>query len=309
MVSFFCDYNSPTFTCNEFDNRYNIICLMFDKTGVTDTFRDQHLLIRTLLSCLGTWDNGLRDLRFTERTENGSFLKNMLRTNKSIWQMFNNQLFPKLTTYSIHDVKNRLNKVLLAAAPNSSLKLVGTATRPGKLTFEKSYRRIISDVRLFDWISKLESNQKKFFKIYFAYGHIWATIPGAQYARVMLDTDRDLIIRKLKGNLGYEYVDVNHNDFYCKYGFHYGFDIYMKKIYYNHKIVIQFKWDNRVFIYLKYNNDRDYMLYQSLFNIQKSVDDNLLLIESLQKGKYDYYDIQRLVLDIYSKLSGIFCTP
>ena len=299
MVSFFCDYASPTFTTQDFNDRYALISKMFDVGGITTPYKNEHVLIRALISCFNDWwtNNKLMNLRFTERVERGTFLKNMIRSNKAIWAMFNNMLI-HARTMSENDIINELLKVISSASPNAGClpTVGGNSGRPGLHAFELAYKRLTTDNALYDWISHEEASQKKYFKIYYAYNHIWATIPFATYARTMLDTDRDTIINMLCVNLGLDYEDQNQDEMFRKYGFHFGFDINLVKLYNGRTFKLVFRWNDTVILYIKYNNDEDRQALQDLFRVQTPGKDGYLKINEVALSG----DAYQKVLNMYS---------
>lgn len=298
MVSFFCDYASPTFTTQDFDDRYALINKMFCEEGISPLYKKEHVLVRALICCFNDWstNNKLMNLRFTERVERGTFLKNMIRSNKAIWAMFNKMLI-NASTMSENDVINELLKVISSASPKANcLQAVGNTGRPGMHAFELAYKRLTTDNALYDWISQEEASQKKYFKIYYAYNHIWATIPFATYARTMLDTDRDAVINMLCVNLGLDYEDPNQAGMYKQYGFHFGFDINLIKMYNGRKFKLAFRWYDTAMLYIKYENDEDRQALQDLFGIQTPGKDGYLKIYEVALSG----DAYKKVLTMYS---------
>lgn len=299
MVSFFCDYASPTFTTQDFNDRYALISKMFDVGGITTPYKNEHVLIRALISCFNDWwtNNKLMNLRFTERVERGTFLKNMIRSNKAIRAMFNTMLI-HASKMSENDVINELLNVISCASPKAGCLPMdgGNSGRPGMHAFERAYKRLTTDNALYDWISQEEASQKKYFKIYYAYNHIWATIPFATYARTMLDTDRDTIINMLRVNLGLDYEDPNQAGMFKEYGFHFGFDINLIKLYNGRKFKLAFRWNDTAMLYIKYDNDEDRQALQDLFGIQTPGKDGYLKINEVALSG----DAYQKVLNMYS---------
>lgn len=299
MVSFFCDYVSSSFTPQDFDDRYALVRQMFCKDGISKLFKNEHVLIRAIISCFNDWwtTNKLMNLRFTECVESGTFLKNMIRSNKTVWSMFN-KLLNSAGTMTINDVIDGLSQVIRGASPllNCLPMDGGKSGRPGFHAFEMAYKRLTNDTALYDWISEEETNQRKYFKIYYAYDHIWATIPFASYARTMLDTDRDVIINMLRVNLGLDYEDQNQIGMYNRFKFHFGFDISLIKQYKGRKFKLTFRWDDRAIFFVKYDNDVERQLLQSIFNVQTTGKDGYLQINEVNLSDDCYKDI----LDMYN---------
>ena len=305
MVSFFCNYASPSFTTHDFDDRYALISKMFSKDGISRLYKKNHVLMRALMSCFNDWSTNhkLMNLRFTERVESGTFLKNILRSNKAVWSMFNNILI-HASTMSDNDVIDKLLKVINSASPLSKCLPMdgGNSGRPGMHAFELAYKRLTTDNALYDWISQEEFSQKKYFKIYYAYNHIWATIPFATYARTMLDTDRDAVINMLCVNLGLDYEDPNQAGMFNKYKFHFGFDINLVKLYKRRKFKLVFRWNDTAILYIKFDNDEDRQALQNLFGIQTSGKDGYLKIREVKLSGDDYNNVLTMYINALQAL-------
>ena len=305
MVGFFCDNYSPGFTESEFDARYGLVSQMFDKNGITNRFRMNHLLIRALLSCHDDWNNAndMKDLRFTEQVEKDTFLKNMIRQKSSIWQLFN-KILSGASSITIDDVENRLYyKVLLSACNATALPNDGGNTsRPGQPAFKKAYKKLLSDRKLFDWISDIETEQKKYFKIYYAYFHIWATIPGAQYARVMLDTNRDELIDNLWKLQKFNYEDNNQKQVFDQYGLHFGFDVALSKTHNSREILVVFQWNNTLSVGVKFNDPADYNHLSLTFGTTEVINDNYLEVLSRNYNSLTWNDLNRDINNVQSKI-------
>ena len=200
-VLFFFTPGSGTST--DFEKRFNIVKDLFDENGITLQYReDRHILIRAMLSCLDQWDtSGMRDRYITENAEKEKYLKNILTGSAKVRTMFcqyfeNQELYGSMECY--------LKDVVKKAALNLS-------TMSG--SFKMLYSRLVTDdnsTYIFDWIGKREMEQKSCFRIQDNRSYIIA-IPGTWYDRIVLDTERHLIIPDLINN-GFEYSDNNQKD-------------------------------------------------------------------------------------------------
>lgn len=305
MVGFFCDDFSSSFTEQEFDARYTLVSQMFDLNGITEIFRQRHLLLRALLSCINGWSNtdGMKDLRFTERVEKNTFLKNMIRQRHFVWRMFN-IILSGASSLTIDDVKHRLIQELNKRQCNGSALPLdnGNTARPGQYAFDKAYYKLIKDTKLLDWISFVESEQDKYFKIYYSYFHIWATIPGAQYARVMLDTNRDDLIDSLCQVHGFDYDDDNQKQVFKKYGFHFGFNVMLNKTHHGKKIVVVFKWDNTLLVGVMFDDDADFSKLSLTFGATEKLDEKYLVVLSKKYDSISWSDLNSDISNIQSKI-------
>lgn len=305
MVSFFCDDFSAGFSETEFDARYRLVSQMFDKDGITNSFRQQHLLLRALLSCINGWNgaDGMKDLRFTERVESNTFLKNMIRQRYSVWQVFN-IILSNASSLTIDDVKDRLIQELNKRQCNASALPIddGNTVRPGQPAFDKAYNKLINDTNLLDWISFVESEQDKYFKIYYAYFHIWVTIPGAQYARVMLDSNRDVLIDNLWKLQKFNYEDNNQKQVFDQYGLHFGFDVALSKTHNSREILVVFQWNNTLSVGVKFNDPADFTSLSSTFGTTKVINDNYLEVLSRNYNSLTWNDLNCDINNVQSKI-------
>lgn len=186
-------------TSNDFYERYNIIKNLFDDKGITQEYRENHILIRAIISRINSWAKGLEGRYITEVSEKEKYLKILLTSYPAVRGMFC-QYFDENPEM---DIKEYLKDVINNATP---------ADNESK-EFNLLYNRLVKDFNsaaLFDWISEQENKHgsnkrfclqnKRSFLI---------NIPGAWYDRMILDTERHLIIPELVNEFDMLYEDQN----------------------------------------------------------------------------------------------------
>jgi len=186
-------------TSADFKNRFQIVKNLFDENGITKSYRKpkQHIIIRALLSCLNHWDSsGLSDRYFTENIEKEKYLKNILTGCPEVRTMFCAYLDKQ-----VGSIDDYLKTVVQNATCQPTEQNV---------SFRMLFNRMINDTHssaIYDWIEEREREQKSFFRLQDNRSYIVA-IPGKWYDRIVLDTERHLILPSLI-KLGYSYSDKN----------------------------------------------------------------------------------------------------
>ncbi|OUN76191.1 hypothetical protein B5G09_11060 [Alistipes sp. An54] len=188
-------------TSRNFQDRYQIVKDLFDKNGIALSYRKnkRHILIRALLSCLNQWNpSGMQDRYFTENAETEKYLKNILTGSPAIRKMFCHYF----DTPNNKSIDQYLEDVVKQASCLSN---------ETNESFKMLYNRLITDSRaeyIYDWISNRESERKSCFRIQNNRSYIVA-IPGKWYDRIVLDTERHIIIPELISLLEFKYSDTN----------------------------------------------------------------------------------------------------
>lgn len=193
-IQFF--FTSKVGDSKAFQNRYAIVKELFDSTGIADKYRakSSHILIRALLSCLNYWDySGMYNRYFTENAESNKYLKNILIGCPEVRAMFCNYFNSQ--NGSIDDYLERIVKNSCPRADQEDI------------SFKMLFSRLVSDEassEIYDWVSEHESS-KKYFIIQDNKSYRIA-IPGTWYTRIVLDTERHLIIPKMI-DLGFSFTN------------------------------------------------------------------------------------------------------
>lgn len=140
--------------------------------------------------------SGLLDRYFTENAEKEKYLKNLLTGCPEVRAMFCAYFDNQVRT-----IEEYLNMIVQNASCQPAEQ---------NISFMLLYKRLINDTHssdIYDWIEKREKEQNARFRIQDNRSYIVA-IPGKWYDRIVLDTERHLIIPSLI-SLGYSYSDKN----------------------------------------------------------------------------------------------------
>lgn len=222
---------------------------MFDESGISPMYREDHLLIRAIASQFVTWQD-LRDRFLTERAETNKYLKNILASNNDVRRM----LSDVLEGDNDEEVKAGLADYIETAEDFTPWS--------GANEIEKEYcnmavDRIRHDIKLYDWVSAEEAHGKSVLRVYWYEGHIMFAVPRKQFAKVALDTERAKIANTIALSYGFEYFDSNQLNMYNQYGDCFGNDIWLKQerdqctlwigFCQYHKIKIQFECKTKKF--------------------------------------------------------------
>ena len=194
---------------------------MFDESGISPVYRQEHLLIRAIASQFVTWDD-IRNRFITERAETNKYLKNILASNNDVRRM----LADVLEGDNVAAVKEGLAEYIDNAeeftpwpsASNMEVKYCSMAVN-----------RIRHDIQLYDWIAAEEASGKTAFRVCWYEGHIMLAAPRKWYSKVALDTERAKIANAIANNYGFEYYDSNQLNMYKQYSDSFGNDIWLKQ--------------------------------------------------------------------------------
>lgn len=197
-VGFFLDdsLSSPA----ELDARYDVMKDMFDAGGISAPMRNNgHLLIRAIFSRLTTWEK-LKGRRITEKKEPQNFLKNLIRDNSGIHDMFRDFFRQEETS----DMETYLKNVIDAASPGPD-----ETEETGRM-----FRRLTYDdyaPAIFDWIAATEGNDKNdIFRVHPYYYMI--NRPGKWHQYLVFNTERNLLIPPLAASEGLDISEAPWND-------------------------------------------------------------------------------------------------
>lgn len=194
---------------------------MFDESGISPVYRQEHLLIRAIASQFVTWDD-IRNRFITERAETNKYLKNILASNNDVRRM----LADVLEGDNVAAVKEGLAEHIDNAeeftpwpsASNMEVKYCSMAVN-----------RIRQDIQLYDWIAAEEASGKTAFRVCWYGEHIMLAAPRKWYSKVALDTERAKIANAIANNYGFEYYDSNQLNMYKQYSDSFGNDIWLKQ--------------------------------------------------------------------------------
>lgn len=205
----------------EYQHSLSLAKDMFDESGISPVYRQEHLLIRAIASQFVTWDD-IRNRFITERAETNKYLKNILASNNDVRRM----LADVLEGDNVAAVKEGLAEYIDNAeeftpwpsASNMEVKYCSMAVN-----------RIRHDIQLYDWIAAEEASGNTAFRVCWYEGHIMLAAPRKWYSKVALDTERAKIANAIANNYGFEYYDSNQLNMYKQYGDSFGNDIWLKQ--------------------------------------------------------------------------------
>ena len=195
-ILFFFTPNAGTH--EDFRKRYAVIKDLFDENGIAEEYKKEHILIRAIISQINSWSKGLEGRYITEQAEKEKYLKILLTSYTEVRKMFCDYFDDNKESTTIYEY---FEKIIAGAEPNEN----------ESQGFKLMYKRLVTDPTapaLFDWISRQEKSNKHFCLQYNRNSYL-INIPGAWYDRMILDTERHLIIPDLikRFNMKYENSD------------------------------------------------------------------------------------------------------
>ena len=182
---------------------------MFDGNGISEIYRKEHVLIRAIVSMFNTWGE-INELYITERSEKNKYLKNILASNEKVRTMLTDVMYNGSHTEIIAALKEKIDTAPEPLAWEN-------ADEYWKNLFEMSINRLRYDVRMYDWMSEREKQQRACFRISFYGGHIIFAIPRKWYDKIALDTERAKIAYSLCRDYGFSFYDINQETMYKTY--------------------------------------------------------------------------------------------
>ncbi len=180
-----------------FCERYNVVKEMFDKNGVCEEYRKDHVLIRAIIGTINYWENGLKNRYITENSEREKHLKILLTNYKEVQSM----VCKYFEGGALEPFVEYCKKIIDNATPRDG----------EKEGFCLLFKRLVNDANasaLLDWVHKNES-AKKHFCVQYNRDSYLINIPNAWYDRIILDTERHLIIPDLVAKYNMQYDGKN----------------------------------------------------------------------------------------------------
>lgn len=199
---------------DDFRKRAEVVGAMFDKDGISESMRKDHMLIRAMLGQIRKW-SGLRDLYVTEKAEAQKYLKNMIVSREEIRKLFCDYF--NSTGVEVEDYLND--------------KVKSAAMRPGERPeVNRLFHRLTTDEnssKLFDWMRERE-RPPKCFRIQET-RCVLINIPNAWYDRVVLDTQRHTLIPAVVAENALVYDDANQKKTFDEINDFFGWSVIVKK--------------------------------------------------------------------------------
>ena len=273
MVLFFYE---PGLSIEKYQHRYQLAKDMFDESGISVTYRKDHLLIRAIVSQFNSW-NDLDEKYITERSETNKYLKNILASHDGVRVMFA-ELLDQSDEFS---VKNRLREYI-----DEEKELVSKNGGCDEYC-DMAVNRLRKDIKLYDWIANKEKN-KSVFRVYEYEGHIMFAIPRKQYDKVALDTERAKTACKIAENYGFSFNDVNQADMFKQYKDCFGNEIWLKQERQKCSIWVGFCQHHEIWIQIECQTKKYAKELLEVLEDSSYVGDNerLIQIPSLEHFKY-----------------------
>ena len=289
-IRFFLSNNEMS--SEEFREHFKEIGDLFDKNGIADKFRKnkQHILIRAILSCLNEWEPsgsmGMSNRYVTENAESQKYLKIILLGSENVRNMFCNYFENKKHNHITID--DYLEKFV----ENAKVK------DDENKSFVMLYERLVKDkysTEIFEWIAEQEKDKRRF-RIQNNRSYIVA-IPGTWHDRIVLDTERHLIIPELINDMGFDFSDNNQKESMNKMNDSYGWQIAIEKEIGDYILKLVFNEYKKLVFYVK-GNDNSIIL--NLF----SLDNNMISNEGVEIDSVDYR-YKKDIADIKNKIEEI----
>ena len=211
MISF---YFSEKMDQNSFMHSSDLISKMFDANGISNTYKQKHVLIRAIVSRLSSWD-ALKNKYITERSESNKYLKNILTANVDVRNMFSQLSF-------LSDEKSIIKSLVTDFIEDKQV--IGSPEDAVDFAFQ----RLKNDIYLYDWIAA-DEEKNKCFRIYWYCGHVNIAKPYHHYARLIIDTERNEMARQIATKIKFVFSDPNQQSMLEKYGDCFGKDIFLHK--------------------------------------------------------------------------------
>ena len=261
-VLFFLTEKTPAGSYTDFTARYLKMCELFrKKDGITEDYRENHILIRAILSQLTKWSS-FGNQFITEYDENNEYLKNLLVSKPSIRALFCSYFDNKEATDDSRTLKEYLNDKIRAAVPDENQ----------SEGFKKLFQRLVTDEaapHIFDWMQEREIDRggRNRFQIIENRSSLMINMPSTRWDRIVLDTDRHLMIPMLVDKYSMTYCDRNQEKMIkgpVKDAFNW--DIAIQKKYSQFKIILTFnvwKWVD----FDVYTSDVELLSREDILNI------------------------------------------
>lgn len=190
-------FTSGMKSSGDFQKRYLVVKELFDENGISKDYRDQHVLIRAIIGTINFWDQGLKNRYITENAESEKYLKQLLTNYKEVRSMFCKYFDAEIKK----DMKQYLNDDIIANATPKNI----------DYGFDLLFNRLVKDANspaLFDWMQGKEQSKKRFCVQYNRDSYL-INIRGTWYDRIILDTERHIIIPTLVTVYRMQYEDNN----------------------------------------------------------------------------------------------------
>ena len=209
---------------DEYRSAYDNVSKLFDKNGIADEYRKDHILVRAIVSRLYKWGD-VNQQYITEQAEKNKYLKNLLASNDDV-----RSLFADIASLNEEKaVKERLQSYIDAAPAPDLDNLWPKATDDDKAAFTMTVDHLRNDIRMYDWIFEQEKAKKASFRVYWFEGQFMFAVKSNQYAKIPLDSERAAIAEQLVADLDLDYYDSSQRVMVQQYQHCFGNDLWLKR--------------------------------------------------------------------------------
>lgn len=284
MVGFFY---TPDMTIVDFEHRYELVKDVFCDTGIVPALKKRYLLIRAMLCQLKEWKE-LSGLNITSNVEPEKYLKNLLASNHNVRQFFR-------ALFSLEDLSAVRKELEAVVASPATINIWDKGTDVDQECLNRAYQRLCTDVRLHQWMEK-----ERAIRVQWSDGHTFVSRPKAWYARVMLDTERNVAIASLVENDDFRYFDENQVGMYKEVGDYYGKSVDLVKNISGREIWLQFDIQRTINVWVAFSDNADKQSLLLKYQIRDEVIGKgyYLLIGNYNYAGTDIYQaICRLLFD------------
>lgn len=291
MIGFFF---SDNISIQTFKRRVDTITTLFDKNGISVTYRKDSILLRAMLAQLTTWDDkGLAKLAFTENVERNKTLKNLLASKHAIRELF--RTITDLPQNAILDyLQNEINKERYVETHDWDEKDIHK--------FQIAYNRLRKDILLHQWLKEDEKahNTTPFCVQWLSDGRLTAHMPNKWYSIAMLDSNRDEIANRFACENDFRYEDKNQQKCYNSYQITYGYNIDLTKDFLNFKLKISFRETCDIYVYAQ--NEMIIAAIKKAFNYSNEKQIKELNWVRVKSVPFDYTTQYNQIVEIFNDI-------
>lgn len=119
-----------------------------------------------------------------------------------------------------------------------------------KLAYKMAIKRLRTDIKMYDWISIEEEEEKATFRVYWYAGHIMFAVPRKQYVKIALDTERARMAHNLCDCYGFVFDNEKQELMYKDYKDCFGNEIWLRQDHPKCTIWLVFKQYHKFVVYV-----------------------------------------------------------
>lgn len=185
-------YYTEGMSLADFTHRCELISDMFDSKGISADYRENHILIRAIMSRLSSGKD-LDHQYITENSETHKYLKILLIGDSRIHEMLASILDSSETKEDVIASLDKETKELVQYAGKET----------GELQIAIACNALRQDVQLYNWIV----SQPSPVYVHWKNGHIAVAIPGKWFDRYFIDSEREKMAQKFIEDFGMQYYE------------------------------------------------------------------------------------------------------